>query len=369
MSNALVKAEPQSQQTEIQPFQPATIDQAWQLAEWLAEAAILPNHLRKRPSDVFATLLYGRELGLTPMQALLGVDIIEGTPGLDAQTAVALVKSSPVCKYFTCRETTSERAVFETHRAGEPTPTTLAYTIEEAKQAGLVGNTSSGKPNNYLKHPRAMLAARASMALAKLVYQDILKGCNSKEELEEFKERRSGEPMTAPPPPAPPAKAAAARAPVIDIKEQKSAPPRSPPAAKGPGPGPAVRDMPPEQVAANARELAEQRKEPVPTPEPEPDRPDLGAKERAGDSTEEPWADEPPATREIETIVAAFYEAVDVAKREGREKAMAVLNAAGAKIPALVKKGGVTEKERVAAREEFAACKQEIEALTGEAHP
>lgn len=200
-TQAMVRAEPVHAQ--LEPFQPRDLVEARDLAKELAQATILPKHLRNAPADVYATLIYGRELGLSPMQSILGIHMIEGRPSLSAQTAVALVKRSPLCEYFVQVESTDLRAKYETMRKGDPNAIELTYTIEQATQAGLVKKTSTGADSNWLKHPAAMLRARASLQLARDVYPDIIQNVYTEDELDEIRDRVEAEKITAPPPPPP----------------------------------------------------------------------------------------------------------------------------------------------------------------------
>lgn len=184
---ALVRAE----RVEAEPFEPSNLDQAFRLAENLSQASLLPGHLRGKPHDVFMTLLLARDLGLTAMQGITGIHVIDGKPSVSAQTAVALVKRSPLCKYFRLVEGDERSATYETQRAGAPQPARMRYTIEDARRAGLLGK------KNWQAHPAAMLRARAAMALARDEYPDVVANVYDPDELDAAAERAE---VIAPPP-------------------------------------------------------------------------------------------------------------------------------------------------------------------------
>lgn len=192
-----------------EPFEPRTLQEALELAKEIAPSRLIPQHLQGAPGDVYVTLLLARDLGLSPMQGILGIDVIEGRPSIDATTAVALCKASPLCKYFDCEESDDQHATWVTHRVGSPKPLRTTYTIQMAQRAQLVGKTKNGNPNTWMKHPEAMLRRRASMALARDVYPDVLKNIISRDEAEEIRDARAME-ITVPAepkftaPPAPP---------------------------------------------------------------------------------------------------------------------------------------------------------------------
>ena len=83
-----------------QAFEPRNIDQALHLAQLLVASRLLPRSVGT-PEAAFAIIATGRELGLTAMQALRSIHVIEGKPTLSADLQLALVKTRrDVCQYF-----------------------------------------------------------------------------------------------------------------------------------------------------------------------------------------------------------------------------------------------------------------------------
>ena len=127
---------------------------------------------------VLSTILVGRELGLPSMASLRSIHNIKNKHSLSADLMVGLVLKSGMADYFRMVESTDSVATFETNRKGDPEPTRLSFTIEQAEQADLV------KPNgNWHKYRPQMLRARAKSELARLVYPDLLAGLYTPEEL------------------------------------------------------------------------------------------------------------------------------------------------------------------------------------------
>jgi hypothetical protein len=163
-------------------FDPANLSQASELANMLAKSSLLPTALRGKPEDVLVTMLTGRELGLSTMQSIRGISVIEGKGTLNADLKVGLVLSHPeVCLYFQLIESTDEKATYETHRKGNQTPTRMSFTIEQAKKAGLVGKS------NWQKYQAAMLRARCSSALATAIYPDLVAGIYTDDEADDIR--------------------------------------------------------------------------------------------------------------------------------------------------------------------------------------
>lgn len=163
-------------------LQPATLGQLQEFAKTFAVSQLLPKHLRDKPADVAITVLYGRELGLTPMQAIQGIHVIEGKPSLSAAMAVALVKRSPLCEFFELVESSAKIATYETQRKGARSPSRMSFTIEEAQAAGLY----PGK-DNWKKYPAAMLRSRAALSLARDVYPDVVANIISEDEADDLR--------------------------------------------------------------------------------------------------------------------------------------------------------------------------------------
>lgn len=167
-----------TQPAESRAFEPTGIAEAFHLAGILVKSRLLPDSVTT-PEAAFAIIATGRELGLTAMQSLRSIHVVKGRTILSADLVAALVKSRPdVCKYFQLVESTAERAVYRTHRVGDPEPTTMAFTMEDAKRAQVTGNPT------WTKYPQAMLRARCITALARAVYPDLAMGIYDPDEFD-----------------------------------------------------------------------------------------------------------------------------------------------------------------------------------------
>jgi len=157
---------------------PRSVGEAEQLANTLSRSALIPADLRNKPGDVLLILLTGAELGLGPTAALRGIYCVKGRPTISAQMMVGLVQASPACEFFRLVESTAERATYECKRKGDPKPTTITWTIEQAKSAGLLSN------GTWKAYPAEMLRARCASALARAAFPGEILGLYSKEEIE-----------------------------------------------------------------------------------------------------------------------------------------------------------------------------------------
>ena len=162
--------------------------------ERLAKIATASGLCRvKRPEEAAVILLTGRELGLSPMQSLRGIYVVNGAPVLSADLLVAVVRRSGLCGSWRVTESTPERCTITTTRVGETEPSTRTWTMADAKRAGV-----TGKPI-WAQYPAQMLRHRCAADLAREVYPDVVLGLYTPEEMDSV-ERREPAPL---PPPAP----------------------------------------------------------------------------------------------------------------------------------------------------------------------
>ena len=66
----------------------------YQTLRAIARTDFVPAALRGRPEAVLACVLYGRELGLGPMESLSSIDVIDGRPSPEAQLLARLIRTA-----------------------------------------------------------------------------------------------------------------------------------------------------------------------------------------------------------------------------------------------------------------------------------
>lgn len=168
-------------------FAPHNLAELMSMAKWLSLSKLIPQDLQGRPEDVGIILMWGFELQVSPMQALALIHCIKGRPTCAAELMHALVLRSGACDYWQIVETSATSCTIETLRKRTKAPVQVTWTIEQAKQAGLLQRNPT-----YAAHPDAMLRARATAALARAVYPDVIRGLYLREEAIEMVEGEGG---------------------------------------------------------------------------------------------------------------------------------------------------------------------------------
>jgi hypothetical protein len=163
-----------------------------QLAHAIANTDFVPKSLRGNEAAIAAAILYGDEVGLTPMQSLAKIAVIDGKPALAAEAQRALILAAGHNIWF--EEMTLTKVTVAGQRVDAGEIQRVTWTLDDARRAGL-----ANKPN-WRSYPRQMLLARASAELARAVFADAIGGLAATEELEDIVDATA---ESEPEPPAP----------------------------------------------------------------------------------------------------------------------------------------------------------------------
>lgn len=172
-------------------YEPRDLGELMKYCKIIMRSDLCPRHI-KSPADAMLIIQRGAELGLSAVNSLQNLNVINGKVTMPAALAVGIVKASEACEYFTCIESTDEYSTWETKRKGNPEATRYTFSKHDAQVAGLWGS------GTWRKYPRNLLAARASMNLARMEYQDVLVGVYTPEEMEAIDEPASRRPTRQP---------------------------------------------------------------------------------------------------------------------------------------------------------------------------
>jgi 5'-3' exonuclease len=158
-------------------LEPSTPGQAWALSKSIYSSRL---YAVESPEAALMIVMTGREMGIPAMTSLRGFHFIKGKPSMSAQLMAALILRSGKAEYWEPIESSSKSATYVTKRIGGRGEQLRTFTVDDAKLAQLVKADS-----NWMKYPQAMCEARASAALARVVYPDLLMGVYLPDELED----------------------------------------------------------------------------------------------------------------------------------------------------------------------------------------
>ena len=140
---------------------------AMKIAEAMCSTDMVPKQYKNKPADGAAAILYGAELGLNAIQSLQQIMVINGKPGIETRTAVALLKKHG---YEVRTVETSDKAVTVEGIGPNGEHEVSTWTIQRAETAGYTSNAL------YKKIPQQMLYAKAAMEVARKIAPHVLSG-------------------------------------------------------------------------------------------------------------------------------------------------------------------------------------------------
>ena len=162
----------------------ASFDDAFRFSKMVSASEFAPKDFRGKPESCLLAIQHGSEVGLSPMQSLQSIAVINGRPTIWGDAALALVQSSPVCEYvreYTEGEGDGLVAVCEAKRKGYPQPTVVRFSMADAKRAGL-----AGKSGPWSQYPARMLTLRARGFALRNAFADALRGLITAEEAQDY---------------------------------------------------------------------------------------------------------------------------------------------------------------------------------------
>jgi len=161
---------------------PVDFEGAYRIANVVFQAGMAPKTLNSI-EKVMVAILHGLEVGLTPMNALQSIAVINGRPTIWGDGAIGLIRASGLLEYMHERfegEGNSLTAVCIVKRKGEPKEIRGEFSWSDVLRAHL-----NAKEGPWQTYPRRMMQMRARWPLRD-VFADVLKGLALKEEVEDM---------------------------------------------------------------------------------------------------------------------------------------------------------------------------------------
>lgn len=156
---------------------PRDFDEAWRFADMISKSELAPKDFRGKPTNTMAAIMMGLEVGLSPMQAIQNIAVINGRPSLWGDAMLAVCQRHQA--YEGIKESFDEATMTATctvKRVGEE-PHTQTFSQKDAELAGLWG-----KQGPWTQYPKRMIQVRARSFALRDKFADALRGLNSAEE-------------------------------------------------------------------------------------------------------------------------------------------------------------------------------------------
>jgi hypothetical protein len=183
----------------VRAIVPQDFDSAWRIANAVCKAQMAPRGL-DTPEKAMVAIMHGLEVGLTPMNALQSIAVVNGRPTIWGDGALGLVQASGKMsshkEWFEGAGDT-RKALCTCVRKGDPEAKHGEFTVADAKKAGLWG-----KAGPWTQYSDRMLKMRARAFVLRDGFADVLKGLAIKEEVEDYtiRDGAAREEPPAPPP-------------------------------------------------------------------------------------------------------------------------------------------------------------------------
>lgn len=158
---------------------PQTFEEAEKYSAKIAESSICPEIWKKKPTDVFVAMQMGMDLGLSPMQSIQNIYVINGRPSIFGDIGKAILLNGG-CKIYMpdlAEVAKTGSATVKITRQGFP-DTQQTFTKEMAIRAKLWE-----KAGPWTSYPERQLSWRAFWFAARDIAADLLKGLNGAEEI------------------------------------------------------------------------------------------------------------------------------------------------------------------------------------------
>jgi hypothetical protein len=189
---AAPEPEPKVAKTAIIPVGPKgvefkDVDGMFRFAQCYLQSGYCPPAF-KRPQQLVIAWAQALELGLTPLQAIQGMSVVNNRIGLMGDLALAMVEASGLLRDISKEysgEGDSLVCTVTIQRKGRK-PHAYSFSVEEARAAGLLDRSPV-----WRTYPKRMTYYRALGFALRDEFSDVLKGIKTVEELQDYPENNN----------------------------------------------------------------------------------------------------------------------------------------------------------------------------------
>ena len=141
----------------------------------MVKSGMVPAHI-KTPEAAIVVMRYGHQLGIDDFTAMQNMFVVGGKPSAFASLLHSLILRDHGGDAIRIEESTATVTRLSCKRRDGTHRTTITYTIEEARAAGL-------KDGNWAKYPTDMLFARCISRAGRQIFRDSTMGLYTPEEI------------------------------------------------------------------------------------------------------------------------------------------------------------------------------------------
>lgn len=162
---------------------PQNIEQAFRLAEALSKSGdMVPKAFQGKPMETMAAIMRGMEIGLTPMQSLASIAVINGRASVWGDALPALMQRAGHHIDVVIEGSGADAVAVATLTRGDTGRVTeRRFSMADARQAGL-----AGKQGPWQQYPMRMIAVRARAFAIRDGAADALMGLRISDEVSDY---------------------------------------------------------------------------------------------------------------------------------------------------------------------------------------
>lgn len=150
--------------------QAMTIEHMEALSDRIAKSNMIPKAFQGNPSNCLIAMMMGQEIGISPMQAIQNIAVVNGTPKIWGDMTLAIVMGHPDYKNIKTGWDEKNLTAYCTIERRGHEPHTVRFSMEDAKRMGLAGKET------YKADPVRMCTWRAKQRAISDMFPDSLKG-------------------------------------------------------------------------------------------------------------------------------------------------------------------------------------------------
>jgi len=160
---------------------PSDLDGLYRIAKMVSDSGLAPKGITSPPA-IMTAMAMGAEIGLSPLQAIQTIAVVNGRPSIFGDAAIGIVSASGLLEDHTEEpfgepNTDGHGWRCTVKRVGRQSPASREFTISDAKRAGLWK-----KAGPWSQYPQRMLQMRARSWALRDVFADVLRGLRIGEE-------------------------------------------------------------------------------------------------------------------------------------------------------------------------------------------